>query len=273
MDKLDNTVARIETLVQQLDLSNLQPRPVSTPVSAFIGTSPQMLPLIESLSDVTRSQFTLQGSDGSERCFGPTSLKWLMYNFGNCAKEYYDQSDSTYSATYHNVIMPASEKMRHLIQSEMASSPSEEESLLNTPPLMILEALMGPFFETVNPHFPIWTSEVFCVLAHKSKNNSEVPQDRAFAICANNLVILALTAKVLHTRATQLSHRSSSIEADLVKTFTENARRALVNVEQLLEPTLLNVQALLSLVRFLTVLAFSMLSFLIPCSVSLRSST
>lgn len=124
------------------------------------------------------------------------------------------------------------------------------------PPHSVLEAMIEPYFATINPYFPIWTKERFVRFAIASQHSEDPEQDRAYVMCANNLILITLTATSLRSRSVQQarsSHRSlsSSVDIDLTRTFLTNAKRAIKNIELLLSPRLINVQALLSLVSHL----------------------
>ncbi|RSM19112.1 hypothetical protein CDV31_002033 [Fusarium ambrosium] len=126
-------------------------------------------------------------------------------------------------------------------------------SVLTGPPLVIVEAMIEPYFEMVNPYMPLWTKEGFRRLMESDSESSNPSDKRAFDVCANNLVLLTLQAKYLHSRAVSSrasagASGASSIDMDLIRSFIANAKRALENVELLLlNPSLLSLQALLSL--------------------------
>jgi hypothetical protein len=127
-------------------------------------------------------------------------------------------------------------------------------SVLTGPPLVIVEAMIEPYFEMVNPHMPLWTKESFRRLMESAPESSNASDKRAYDVCANNLVLLTLQAKSLHSKAVSSrtsteASGASSIDMDLIRSFIANAKRALENVELLLlNPSLLTLQALLSLV-------------------------
>lgn len=294
LDQLESVVGSVHTLVQRLDPTTFQSSRVGQdmecarsppdsasrrhtpfltlpdiattnditrldwPATEVIDPIPQLLPVLARLTDISHSHVILRGPDDSERCFGPTSLWWLTYNFGELLREFVCQAgwnDSNEHGLAQEGFSQADEKMRQLLHREESTSlKPRDESSLTSPPHVILEALIDPYFDTINPYFPIWTRKRFQHLVQKSKQGLDGAHKRGFAVCANNLVILTLTAKVLHSRArnqqTAATSQSSCTDSDLLKTFVRNAHRALANVEQLLRPTLINLQALLSLVRF-----------------------
>jgi hypothetical protein len=131
----------------------------------------------------------------------------------------------------------------------------KDGSAPTAPPFSVLEAMIEPYFATINPYFPIWTKEHFIRLATVSQESDYPDQDRAYVICCNNLILMTLTANSLRSRPgkqVQSKHRrkTSSIDFDLTRSFLTNAKRAIDNIELLLSPRLINVQALLSLVCY-----------------------
>ena len=163
------------------------------------------------------------------------------------------EMENTHTSTSR--VAAAREEILKLAEPHQMYAHVSDGSVLTGPPLVIVEAMIEPYFEMVNPHMPLWTKESFRHLMDSASETSNASDKRAYDVCANNLVLLTLQAKSLHSRA--VSNRSSteapgasSIDMDLIKSFIANAKRALENVELLLlNPSLLSLQALLSLVR------------------------
>lgn len=159
------------------------------------------------------------------------------------------------SQTSSTRVTAAREEILKLAEPHHMYAHVSDGSVLTGPPLVIVEAMIEPYFEMVNPYMPLWTKEGFRRLMDSAEESSNASDKRAYDVCANNLVLLTLQAKSLHSRA--LSNRTnteasgaSSIDMDLIRSFIANAKRALENVELLLlNPSLLSLQALLSLVR------------------------
>lgn len=149
----------------------------------------------------------------------------------------------------------AREEILKLAEPRQMCAHVSDGSVLTGPPLVIVEAMIEPYFGMVNPHMPLWTKESFRRLMDSAPESSNASDKRAYDVCANNLVLLTLQAKSLHSRVISSRTRTeasgpSSIDMDLIRSFITNAKRALENVELLLlNPSLLTLQALLSLVR------------------------
>ncbi|KAI9151263.1 hypothetical protein HJFPF1_08462 [Paramyrothecium foliicola] len=128
---------------------------------------------------------------------------------------------------------------------------SDDLSPLEVPPLSIVEAMMEPFFNFIQPRMPIWTRRRFERYIESCHTASDAdPGKRAALTCANNMVILTLATKFVKVTAKRAGREAktlSSMELGLLNTFLLNAKRALNRIEQLLVPTLANIQAILSL--------------------------
>lgn len=161
-----------------------------------------------------------------------------------------EQDDSGVSSSAN----AAREELLQLAEPHDAYKHVSDGSILTSPPLVIVEAMIDPYFDMVNPHMPIWTKDGFRGLMVSVGKSADASEKRAYDVCANNLVLLTLQAKSLHSRATSSipcteAPATSSIDGDLIRSFIVNAKRALENVELLLlHPSLLSLQALLSLV-------------------------
>jgi hypothetical protein len=108
--------------------------------------------------------------------------------------------------------------------------------------------MIEPYFNHINPNFPLWTRQSL-----EQQISSYQGDKTACAVSANNVILLALTAKF--TKAVSKEPRdfpaqqaSHSMESELAGPFITNARRAANNINMLLTPNLANIQALLSLV-------------------------
>ncbi|KAL8824485.1 MAG: hypothetical protein Q9191_005029 [Dirinaria sp. TL-2023a] len=120
------------------------------------------------------------------------------------------------------------------------------------PPFAILDAMIEPYFATFGKHVPIWRKESFNRMAAILRESTPSEQDLASIICCNNLILMALSANTLCSRRadslrTKQASKNSSIDSDVISGFLNNAKRALKNIDQLVSPRLINVQALLSL--------------------------
>ncbi|KAE8131094.1 putative fungal-specific transcription factor [Aspergillus pseudotamarii] len=193
-----------------------------------------------------RGRFLLdQKSD--ERCFGPTALESLMLNI----KDELLESPDMDRGTVKECVLQAQRKI-DLLVGQGEEMPLGEKSPPTTPPFAILDAMIEPYFTTVNEHFPIWTKKGFMQMATTLRQSTPAQRDLASIICCNNLILMAMSADSLssHQRESMQpkpTRKSSSIDFDLIAGFLTNAKHAVNNLDQLVSPHLINVQALLSL--------------------------
>lgn len=149
-------------------------------------------------------------------------------------------------------VLQAQQKI-DLLVSQGEDKYTGEISLPTEPPFAILDAMIETYFGSMNQYFPIWTKNRFRQMATRLRESSSSERDLASIICCNNLILIAMSAESLcaHQRdhyQSKGARRTSSIDTDIIAGFLANAKRAIRNVDQLVSPRLLNVQALLSLV-------------------------
>ncbi|KAL0942746.1 C6 transcription factor [Colletotrichum truncatum] len=258
---IEGNISGIQRSLQRLDLTIASRLGLNNEdVHAFSGvgsspprsTSNQGSSTISSSSSSVVSDMSSFGyhivhdAQGHERCVGPSSLLSLIHSIDDLSMPEAEGAGAN-AAT-------AREKIRELgyNTSQPLFSNVSDGSAIKEPPMLIVEALIEPYFDSINSHFPIFTREGFCRLMNTSRAESNPAFNRPFAICANNMVLLTLSAKALHSRSkststSNIDRVTESIDVELIQSFISNANRAMVQVEQLLSPRLVNVQALLSL--------------------------
>ncbi len=185
-----------------------------------------------------------------ERYFGPTSLEALMHKMENQVIEPLSETGSENQILSECALLPH-HKLDLLIDWD--DELIEDGSAPTAPPFSVLEAVIKPYFTTINPYFPIWTQESFTRLATASQESGYPDQDRTYIICSNNVILMTLGANSLRYRpAKEVPSRHirkpSSMDVDLITSFLTNAKRAIENIVLLLSPRLTCVQTLVSLV-------------------------
>lgn len=184
----------------------------------------------------------------SERYFGPTSLDSLILDI----KDVITERLASETPTLRESALLAQGKIDCLVgrgEEELMKDGSPPTA----PPSVILDAMIEPYFATINHHFPIWTKERFKRMATDLRQSTSPERDLASIICCNNLILTTLTANSLCSRRgkpVQNKHQrnTSSMDSHVITGFLRNAERALENMDKLVSPRLINVQALLSLV-------------------------
>ena len=129
---------------------------------------------------------------------------------------------------------------------------SGENLPLVLPPKGLLEATLNFYFDQVNPMLPVFQRHSFCENVQRSYEIPSHQIDEAWILCINNIILQTLntesldffnkpddTGNVIHGEAT---------ETELLKSLAINFRRGLGKLTSLLEPKLVNVQALITMV-------------------------
>jgi hypothetical protein len=192
----------------------------------------------------------LRITDGSERHFGPTSLVSLMYEMKETVLLPLRKTESgnsiasdKFSAALAAIELLGSEEGQLDVVPDV-SSPA-------IPPLFILKAMIDPYFDQINPYFPIWSKNEFGKIVTATYTSGETPQNIAHAVCCNSLVLLTLDTESLRSsvnNGSRLTLCKAALTAELKLNFLSNAKRAITNARSLALPRLVNLQALISLV-------------------------
>ncbi len=115
---------------------------------------------------------------------------------------------------------------------------------LALPPRSLLDALAEPYFTHINPILPMFQKQEFLKkLAKNYKPGIDV--DEGQVLCFNNIVLQALNMNV---KQGPTMAANDAMETELIKLFHANYRRGLSKLERLSNPSLVNVQALMSMV-------------------------
>lgn len=232
--------------------------PASGPALASVSSSPRDSPRLAPDKRPGLRHVFPSGTGGVEQYHGPTSLRSLILDMSELCLD-----PIRLGQGHRQVSEAAAEALGRLDKldglGEDLDAVNDGDSPPELPPLAIVESLVEPYFSSLNKYVPIWTRSGFEGLlrtCHESGEN-EIPQ-LAVVVCFNSVVVLILTAKALAVKTRRNSqtqqpadrtHKaSSSIQTQLLRTFLANSKLALNRIQQLSRPTLLNVQALLSLV-------------------------
>ncbi|OAQ78356.1 C6 transcription factor [Purpureocillium lilacinum] len=261
IDRLEKVIGDIQDTLAKLDPTTREPvryTPVlSVPQSASHASTASSTSSA-SLSPGSRpgilppGQFQLvHAADGSQQYVGPTSLDALMHNFGHSVLVPLGEPNARIDAQPER-ILHAAERLAALEMKGIGDRLGHDGAPPTPPPLVILEAMISPYFDSINPYMPIWSKAAFQRRVAECQMIEDEKQQRADIVCFNNVVLLTLTAKSLRAAAKEgasssLRARGKSIDSDLHQSFLANATRAVQNIEELLAPRLSNVQALLSL--------------------------
>jgi hypothetical protein len=258
MERMEGGLESIQRSLARLELGWSTAGPAKPPPSPLASTGPteldsSVLPPSPRYPGLRRRVHT--GEDGCERYTGPTALPSLILDVKEFIPEPLGEGDGSGTQQAAN---SARESLGVLFDAGTNYEPLGDDLPPEMPPVAIVEAMIEPYFEFINPRMPIWTRKSFRALMEACEGSGGSRTRRAAMVCANNMVLLTLTAKFLRATSKRRAQappsgstdkqRLSSMELSLFKTFLVNAKRALTSIEQLLSPSLISIQAFLSLV-------------------------
>ncbi|KAK8033911.1 hypothetical protein PG991_003309 [Apiospora marii] len=118
---------------------------------------------------------------------------------------------------------------------------------VTTPPRLLANLFIQGYLKNINPRTPIFDEAELhsAIEAHYSEEHS--PRDNtSWALIINNIVLLELGLEIQATRASQSNSRG--MNDDILPSFLKNCDRAIANLGAFSTPSLVNVQALITLV-------------------------
>ena len=129
--------------------------------------------------------------------------------------------------------------------AEPALEDCSDNTPLSLPPRFLLETILDSFLKELNPVLPMFARSSLLEAIKLQYDPQQNQFDPAWATCFNNIVLQILTTKA---GAGADSPSRSAMDDSLKTTFLVNAQRCYRNMERLLQPRVVNVQALLSMV-------------------------
>ena len=129
--------------------------------------------------------------------------------------------------------------------AEPALEDCSDNTPLSLPPRFLLETILDSFLKELNPVLPMFARSSLLEAIKLQYDPQQNQFDPAWATCFNNIVLQILTTKA---GAGGDSPSRSAMDDSLKTTFLVNAQRCYRNMERLLQPRVVNVQALLSMV-------------------------
>ncbi|KAI2637994.1 hypothetical protein GGS26DRAFT_546053 [Hypomontagnella submonticulosa] len=116
---------------------------------------------------------------------------------------------------------------------------------VTTPPRLMVNLFVDGYLHNINTRTPIF-DDVGLRRAIDAHYGDELPQEsRAWALIINNIVLLELGLEIQAARASHSNSRG--MNDDILPSFLRNCDRAIGNLEAFMGPSLVNVQALMTL--------------------------
>ena len=121
------------------------------------------------------------------------------------------------------------------------------------PPRGLLDACLEPYFRQVNPTLPVFDEDSFYDNIHKSYEAGSNQANRAWIVCFNNVILQTLNVKTASGFAKKPQDKANNppsvdMETKISEPFQINLRRAISRLDYFLQPSLVSVQALMSMV-------------------------
>ena len=121
------------------------------------------------------------------------------------------------------------------------------------PPKGLLDASLDSYFRQVNPMLPIFDEDSFYDNIHKIYEAGSDQADRAWIMCINNVILQILDAKTASSFTKKPPYKTSSplsadVEMEILTPFLTNLGRAVGRLDYFHKPSLVSVQALMSMV-------------------------
>ena len=140
--------------------------------------------------------------------------------------------------------MTMMEGMEKSLEMERRLDQSSDGQPLTLPPRELLDAFVEIYFNQINWMLPLFHKDTFSENVRRSYELGRDASD-AWILCFNGIVLLILNIRAL---GSSKKAADDAMEADLIKPFHANFRRGLNEMQSLLEPSLVNVQALILMV-------------------------
>ena len=157
-------------------------------------------------------------------------------------------SDNAVVAALNPDLISALERACEHLQryyAEPALEGCSDGTPLSLPPRFLLEIILDPFLNELNPILPIFARSSLLEAIKVQYDPRQQQLDPAWVTCFNNLILQILTTKA--GRGVESSARNT-MDDRLRTHLLLNAQRCYSDLGRLLKPRIVNVQALLSLV-------------------------
>lgn len=123
------------------------------------------------------------------------------------------------------------------------------------PPKGLLDASLESYFRQVNPALPVFDEDSFYDDMRRNYEAGSDQANRAWIMCFNNVILQTLNAKIASSFTKQPQSQASSpliadTETTMLTPFLVNLKRAVGRLDYFHKPSLVSVQALMSMVTW-----------------------
>lgn len=161
-----------------------------------------------------------------------------------------DGSESSADGSLQECMTMMDGMAKSLEMEKRLDQPSDGQPL-TLPPRELLDAFVEIYFNQINWVLPLFHKDTFSENVRRSYEQGPHAID-AWILCFNGIVLLILNIRALGSSKKAADRASATaddtMEADLIKPLHANIRRGLNQLQSLLAPSLVNVQALILMV-------------------------
>ncbi|KAI0105039.1 hypothetical protein GGR51DRAFT_201377 [Nemania sp. FL0031] len=201
---------------------------------------------------------TVEFDSGGERLYSyPAPLVLVKSLLRQVASALLDSNDKEGSSSNKEHLAPALREpiaqtvLRRKLDDFPFNSPcaesvaSGDNNPVTTPPRLMVNLLGDGYLRNINVRTPIFDDDELRrgIDAHYADDRPQ--QSSAWALIVNNIVLLELGLEIQTARASH-SH-SRGMNDDIIPSFLKNCHRAIGNLSAFMTPSLVNVQALMTL--------------------------
>lgn len=270
LSRIEEAVGNCSAAIEGLPLGSAQitqPKcACSHDDSGFNTPSPSVEERDDGIRQPRRPHHIVMGEDGDETFYGPWSTVALFSE----AREAIDRvtpattqspggrkrTSSEAQDDFVSYTTQVTEEIMRTLTMGGGVDMSEDGQPIGFPPRGLLDASIDPFFRQINSIFPIFSRESFCRGIDRLYSVPSSSVDCALPVSYNNVILQVLSSKPKpFDRTSNGGLHAGSMDAELLKPFLMQSRRAFARLDQLLKLRLANVQALLTLVGLPTATA------------------
>ncbi|ETS77645.1 hypothetical protein PFICI_09707 [Pestalotiopsis fici W106-1] len=269
LDQVDQTLATLTEFTRQLAARpcshvanvaqphDLVPLPSPEPINVDQPDTPVSVGPLASKEPAFE---TVELDDGGERVYGyPAPLvliKSLLRQTGSPLVES-DEHGENHGSGRESYIAYALQdpRVRATLQKKLDEFPFQSRrpestvtsdlNPITTPPRLMVNLFVDGYLKHINSRTPIFDdSELHRAI--EAHYGDEQPQEgSAMALIINNIVLLEFGMELQAARASHSNSRG--MNDDILPSFLKNCDRAIANLDAFMEPSLVNVQALMTL--------------------------
>lgn len=123
-----------------------------------------------------------------------------------------------------------------------------DQGPITSPPQVVVYSVLDRYLNHINLHVPVFEAgELYGTISDCYRSNGP-PIHTAWLVCSNCIVLLTLRLDGCVARRSGLDMDPWSNQSEVIENALSNCRRALADLDALLQPSVVNIQALIMLV-------------------------